>query len=104
MSNITYTLEGVTDGKGHYQLTVEGDHGTEECAVTLVKSSRPDCDIIPNEGWAIEPTAKVTITKNSGFHDDTRHANPLGFTKKKADPGCTQLFKELEINPNDQEF
>lgn len=100
VTNITYKLEGTTDQNGHYELSAVGDHGTEECGVTLVKSSRPDCDIIPNEGWAIEPTAIVTLTKNSGFHDNRRHANPLGFTKKVADPACTDLFKELQINPN----
>ncbi|KAI3466733.1 hypothetical protein Pfo_023396 [Paulownia fortunei] len=99
--NITYSLEGVTDEKGHYRLTAEGDHGAEECEITLVKSSRPDCDEIPDEGWAIKPSSKITLTKNNGFHDHTRQANPLGFTKKKALPQCTQLFKELEINPED---
>lgn len=103
VKNITYKLEGTTDAKGHYSLTVEGDHGTEECSVALVKSSRPDCDIIPNEGWAIEPTSKITITKNSGFHDNKRHTNPLGFTKKEADPACTDLFKELAVSPSDDD-
>ncbi|KAG6385300.1 hypothetical protein SASPL_154133 [Salvia splendens] len=101
VTNITYKLEGTTDSAGHYQLNVDGDHGTEECGVTLVKSSQPDCDIMPNEGWAIEPTSKVTLTKNSGFHDKVRHANPLGFTKKERDAGCAALFKELEINPDE---
>ena len=103
-TNVTYSLEGVTDQNGSYKMIVEGDHGEEECAVTLMKSSREDCSEIPNEGWAIEPTSRITVTKNSGFHDNVRHANPLGFTKKKADPGCAQLFKELELNPNDQDF
>ncbi|PIN13044.1 hypothetical protein CDL12_14327 [Handroanthus impetiginosus] len=101
--NITYSLEGVTDAKGHYRLTVEGDHGEEACEVTLLKSSRADCEEIPDEGWATKPSSKVTLTKNNGFHGETRQANPLGFTRKKADPQCFELFKELEINPN-QEF
>ncbi|KAL1567422.1 olee1-like protein [Salvia divinorum] len=101
VTNITYKLEGTTDSAGHYELNAVGDHGTEECSVTLVKSSQPDCDIMPNEGWAIEPTAKITLTKNSGFHDNKRHANPLGFTKKERDAGCAELFKELDLNPDE---
>lgn len=101
--NITYSLEGVTDANGKYLLTVDGDHGTEDCEITLVKSTRNDCNEIPHEGWAIQPTSRITITQNSGFHDQTRKANPLGFTKKTASPECAKLFQELEINPN-QEF
>ncbi|KAL7142592.1 hypothetical protein ABFS83_08G133800 [Erythranthe nasuta] len=99
--NITYSLEGITDDKGQYHLMVEGDHGEDECEITLVRSSRPDCSVVPDEGWATKPTSRITLTKNSGFHDNTRKANPLGFTKKKADPQCAQLFKELEINPEE---
>ncbi|GFP91716.1 olee1-like protein [Phtheirospermum japonicum] len=99
--NLTYTLEGVTGADGKYKLTVDGDHADEDCAVTLVKSSRPDCQEIPDEGWATKPTAKVTLTTNSGFHGDSRHANPLGFTKKKAVPECVNLLKELQINPDE---
>ncbi|KAL6538675.1 hypothetical protein OROGR_012663 [Orobanche gracilis] len=99
--NTTYATEGITDQNGKYQLTVDGDHGDEECEVTLVKSSRADCQEIPDEGWATKPSSKVTLTKNSGFHDDTRKANPLGFTKKKAMPQCVHLLRELEIIPNE---
>ncbi|KAI3456157.1 hypothetical protein Pfo_012820 [Paulownia fortunei] len=80
--NITYSLEGETNDNG-VQLAVEGDHGEELCEVTLVKSRRTDCDEIPDEGWAEKPSSKVTLTVNSGFYDETRHANPLGFTKKE---------------------
>ncbi|KAK6133515.1 hypothetical protein DH2020_009021 [Rehmannia glutinosa] len=99
--NLTYSLEGVTGIGGRYRLTVDGDHGDEQCEVTLVKSSRPDCQEIPNEGWAIKPSSKVIITTNSGFHDDIRHANPLGFTKKQALPKCVEFLKELDINSED---
>ncbi|GER26292.1 major pollen allergen Ole e 1 [Striga asiatica] len=99
--NITYSQEGVTDGEGKYHLTVEGDHGEEECAVTLFKSSRGDCSEIPDEGWATKPSSKVILTRNSGFHDDTRIANPIAFTTKKAAPKCGHLMKELQIIPNE---
>ncbi|PIN19577.1 hypothetical protein CDL12_07744 [Handroanthus impetiginosus] len=95
--NITLSLEGVTNDKGVYQLPVEGDHGTESCEVLLVKSSKPDCDVIPSEGWAGKPSSRVTITTNNGFHGQTRQANPLGFTRKVALPQCKELFKELEL-------
>ncbi|KAL3615127.1 hypothetical protein CASFOL_040788 [Castilleja foliolosa] len=99
--NVTFTMEGTTDANGKYKLTVDGDHADEDCAVTLVKSSRADCQEIPDEGWATRPSAQVTLTVNSGFHGDTRHANPLGFTKKKAEPACAGLLKELQINPDE---
>ncbi|KAL0343655.1 UNVERIFIED_CONTAM: Major pollen allergen Ole e 1 [Sesamum angustifolium] len=98
--NITYTQEGETNESGQYRLKVEGDHADEECGITLLKSSRADCDEIPDEGWASKPSSLITITKNNGFHGSTRYANPLGFTKKKANPDCAELLKELEINPD----
>ncbi|KAL2238437.1 major pollen allergen Ole e 1-like [Sesamum indicum] len=98
--NITYTQEGVTNEAGQYRLKVEGDHEEEECGITLVKSGRADCDEIPNEGWASKPSSLITLTKNNGFHGSSRYANPLGFTKKKANHECAELIKELEIDPD----
>ncbi|KAL2253156.1 olee1-like protein [Sesamum indicum] len=98
--NITYTQEGETNEGGQYRLKVEGDHEEEECGITLVKSSRADCNEIPDEGWASKPSSLITLTKNNGFHGSSRYANPLGFTKKKANPECAELIKELEINPD----
>ncbi|EPS70684.1 hypothetical protein M569_04073 [Genlisea aurea] len=100
VGNITFGIEGVTDAGGNYKLKATGDHEDEDCQVTLVKSSRLDCQETPSEGWAMQPSSKITITKNNGFHDDIRHANPLGFTKKERDPACQELFKELQINPD----
>ncbi|XP_051135991.1 olee1-like protein [Andrographis paniculata] len=100
-NNITYTVEGETDSQGHFRLKVEGDHEEEECAVTLVKSNRADCDEIPDEGWATMPTSRITLTKNNGFHGDTRQANPLGFLKKEPLAACDELIKELRVDQDD---
>ncbi|KAL3851384.1 hypothetical protein ACJIZ3_013266 [Penstemon smallii] len=95
--NVTYSAEAVTNEKGVYRFAVKGDHEDETCDITLVKSSRPDCDEIPDEGWATKPSSRVSLTANSGMHDDTRKANPLAFAKKVALPECAELLKELEV-------
>ncbi|XP_075477907.1 LOW QUALITY PROTEIN: olee1-like protein [Primulina tabacum] len=96
--NLTYSVEGETNGMGLYRLPVEGDHDEELCEITLVKSSRPDCDDLPDEGWAQKPASRVTLTTHNGIQGDTRNANPLGFVKKVALPQCSELFKELDID------
>ncbi|KZV51092.1 Olee1-like protein [Dorcoceras hygrometricum] len=99
--SITYSVEGETNDQGLYRLPVQGDHDEEICEVTLVKSSRPDCDDLPDEGWAQKPVSRVTLTSHNGIQGNTRNANPLGFAKKVALPQCSEVFKELA---DDQDF
>ncbi|KAL0305638.1 UNVERIFIED_CONTAM: Pollen allergen Che a 1 [Sesamum radiatum] len=101
---VTYSVTGgVTDDKGEYSLTAEGDHEEEYCEVTLVKSSQPDCAEIPVDGLGEIPAAEITLTANNGFHDEFRYANALFFTKKEAQPECEELYKELEEDKEDEE-
>lgn len=97
---VTYSVEGVTGADGVYRLPVEGDHDLEECAIKLLKSSRPDCEERPKEGWAEIPSSRVDLSVNTGIHDKTRHANPLSFFVKTAEAGCDAVFKEVSQDLN----
>ncbi|XP_059283476.1 pollen allergen Sal k 5.0101-like [Lycium ferocissimum] len=97
---VTLTVEGQTDERGVYSLLVERDHEDEICEMILMKSSMDDCTEIPNEGHAKE-SARITITNNNGMSETTRHANPLFFLKKEASPECDEVFKELELLPEE---
>ncbi|KAK4432945.1 Major pollen allergen Lig v 1 [Sesamum alatum] len=94
---VTYRLTGAqTDDHGDYTLPAEGDHHGEHCEVTLVKSSRAECDEIPVDGSGKKPAAEVTLIANSSFRDKIRLANPLVFTRKEALHKCVQFFKDLQ--------
>ncbi|KAG5613929.1 hypothetical protein H5410_014590 [Solanum commersonii] len=97
---ITATVEGKTDEHGFYELLVERDHEDEICEMMLKKSTMDDCTEIPHESNAQE-AARITITNNNGIADTTRHANPLFFLKKEASSECDEVFKELELLPED---
>ncbi|TMW86847.1 hypothetical protein EJD97_020809 [Solanum chilense] len=97
---ITATVDGKTDEHGFYELLVERDHEDDICEMMLKKSPMDDCTEIPNESNAQE-SARITITNNNGIADTTRHANPLFFLKKEASPECDEVFKELELLPED---
>lgn len=98
--SVTLTVEGQTDEHGVYRLLVERDHEGEICEMILMKSTMDDCTEIPNEGHAKE-SARITLTNNNGIAETTRHANPLFFVKKEASPECDEVFKELELLPED---
>ncbi|KAM3394069.1 pollen allergen Sal k 5 [Capsicum galapagoense] len=94
----TFTVEGKTDDDGMYSLLAERDHENEICETILVKSSMDDCNEIPKEKFTKE-SARITITNKNGIVETTRHANPLFFVKKEVSPECAQVFKELELLP-----
>ncbi|KAJ8532341.1 hypothetical protein K7X08_012264 [Anisodus acutangulus] len=97
---VTLTVEGKTNERGVYSLPVEHDHEDEICEMILIKSTMDDCNDIPNEGHAKE-SARITLTNNNGMSETTRHANPLFFLKKEASSECDEVFKELELLPEE---
>ncbi|KAL2552186.1 Pollen Ole e 1 allergen and extensin family protein [Forsythia ovata] len=99
-SNITYSVESVTDSNGHYKLSVKGDHADNICQVTLTKSPDADCSE-PMEGLE---TDKIVCTENSGIHSHVRYANPLGFMTKHSIEGCKEVLDELGLAPEDLDF
>lgn len=101
--HLTLSVDGKTDASGKYNIDVDGDHDDEMCQVVLVSSPNKDCNEIPKE--AFEPlSAKVVLTTNSGISGRVRQANPLGFMVKEAIPDCYQLYKELDMLPDDFKF
>ncbi|KAL2483524.1 Pollen Ole e 1 allergen and extensin family protein [Forsythia ovata] len=95
--DVTYSVEGVTDSKGHYKLSVSGDHGDSICQVTLTKSPEDECSV-PMSGLE---TARIVCTANSGMHNLVRYANPLGFMTKQSVSGCKEVLDELGLAPQD---
>ncbi|KAE8663450.1 Anther-specific protein LAT52 [Hibiscus syriacus] len=88
---VTFSREAVTNATGGYNIPVEGDHDEEICSVRVDKSPRPDC----NERMEAWEKSRVELSGNDGLADPTRTANNLGFKKKEALPGCTQVLKEM---------
>lgn len=97
---VTLTVEGQTDEQGLYKLLVERNHEGEICEMILMKSTMDDCNEIPNEGHAKE-SARITLTNNNGIAETTRHTNSLFFVKKNPSPECDEVFKELQLLPED---
>ncbi|XP_022853876.1 major pollen allergen Lig v 1 [Olea europaea var. sylvestris] len=94
---ITFTEVGYTRAEGLYSMLIERDHKNEFCEITLLSSSRKDCDEIPTEGW-VKPSVKFILNTVNGT---TRTINPLGFFKKEALPKCPQVFNKLGMYPPD---
>ncbi|KAI3824458.1 hypothetical protein L1987_05918 [Smallanthus sonchifolius] len=86
---LRYTLKAVTDDTGTYEMEVNSDHGDQKCECTLVSSSDPEC-AEPNIG---RDRATVILTRNNGMNRNARYANAMGFLKKTALPGCTELIR-----------
>ncbi|KAI5657340.1 hypothetical protein M9H77_26133 [Catharanthus roseus] len=99
-NQLKFSADGVTDASGNYKLKVVGDHEDEVCQVVLIQSPRQDCNEIPKEAFE-QLSSRITLTDNSGIADPVRHANPLGFMVKEAVPECLQLYKELDMLPDD---
>ncbi|KAL4579763.1 hypothetical protein LXL04_015928 [Taraxacum kok-saghyz] len=86
---LRYTMNAVTDATGTYHIEVNKDHGDQKCECTLVGSPDPEC-AEPNIG---RHRATVILTSNNGMNYGARYANAMGFLKKTALPGCTELIK-----------
>ena len=95
--NITFTEVGYTRAEGLYSMLIEHDHKNEFCEITLLSSSRKDCDEVPIEGWT-KPSLKFILNTVNGT---TRTINPLGFFKKEVLPKCPQVFNKLGMYPPD---
>ncbi|KAL3849283.1 hypothetical protein ACJIZ3_011165 [Penstemon smallii] len=84
---LTYSVEGVTDNTGYYNLLVTGDHENDICEVVVVKSPEPDC----SEKMSEVESSRIEITENSGMHSDVRFANPIGLMTKDTLPECVAV-------------
>ncbi|XP_022140139.1 olee1-like protein [Momordica charantia] len=97
--SLTYSNHATTDETGTYRLLVDGDHEEEACEVSLVKSSRADCDEMDKGAFA-KPSAMVGLTQNNGLSKPVREASPLGFLKKTPLPECSEVLRELGFTRN----
>jgi len=88
--DLKYSVEGVTDSTGTYNIMVSEDHGDQMCDCMLVSSPQGDC-ATPSSG---RDRARVILTRNNGVIADTRFANAMGFMKNEPLAGCTQLLQK----------
>ncbi|ERN00833.1 hypothetical protein AMTR_s00103p00069180 [Amborella trichopoda] len=98
--HLIYSIEGVTDRTGTYQIPVEGDHENEICEVMAINSTDPNC----NEIFHGRNRARILLTTNNGIISDKRFANPLAFLKKDPLPVCAEVLKEYKLDDDDDDF
>ncbi|XP_059298705.1 protein DOWNSTREAM OF FLC-like [Lycium ferocissimum] len=89
----TYTVEGVTNSKGEYNILVNSDRGDDVCDVILVKSSDPMC-AKPNAG---RDRSRLILTRNNGMISNTRFANAMGFLRDEPLSSCTQILQQYQL-------
>lgn len=96
-SELTYSIEGVTDSTGTYKLTVTDDHYDQMCDAMLVSSPDPLCSE-PNLG---RDKSRVILTRSNGMNSDTRFANNMGFLKNEPMARCTEVL-QMYLQNDDQ--
>ena len=85
-----YSIEGVTDSTGTYNILVEDDHQDQICSSVLVSSPVADCK-------SADPgrsCASLVLTRNNGVINDKQYANAMGFLKDQPLSGCSELLKQ----------
>ncbi|PHU00734.1 hypothetical protein BC332_30521 [Capsicum chinense] len=92
-NKITYTVNGVTNSQGEYNILVNRDCGDDVCDVVLVESSDKKCGI-PNAG---RDRARVILTRNNGMVSDVRYANSMGFLSNEPLSACTQILQQYQL-------
>lgn len=88
--SLAYSVEGVTDANGTYNILIEDDHEDQICESVLVSSPISDCK-------SADPgrsRANVVLTRFNGVVKTKRFANNMGFFKDQALPECTELLKQ----------
>ncbi|XP_010261236.1 PREDICTED: pollen-specific protein C13-like [Nelumbo nucifera] len=90
--NLLFSVEGVTDATGTYNIQVAEDHGDQLCEAVLVRSSQEDCGKIESG----RERANVVLTRNNGVLSDKRFANNMGFIKDQPLAGCAEILKQYQ--------
>ncbi|KAI4342457.1 hypothetical protein MLD38_027084 [Melastoma candidum] len=90
------TIQGTTDDKGAYQLTIDGDHADEICEVEAIKSPDPQCSSLVPE--AIK-NARISLARESGVAIPDRFANPLFYSPEKSLESCPKILLDMGILP-----
>ncbi|GMP32723.1 hypothetical protein CsSME_00006358 [Camellia sinensis var. sinensis] len=89
---LKYSIEGVTDSTGTYNIMVTGDRGDDLCDSVLVSSPESDCA----EADPGRDRSRVILTRYNGINSDTRFANAIGFFRNEPMSGCTQLLQKYQ--------
>ncbi|XP_009760524.1 pollen-specific protein C13 [Nicotiana tabacum] len=92
-NEITYTIGGVTNSQGEYNILVDRDCGDDVCDVVLVESSDKRCGK-PNGG---RDRARVILTRNNGMISDVRYANNMGFLSDEPLSACTRILQQYQL-------
>ncbi|KAJ8769703.1 hypothetical protein K2173_005306 [Erythroxylum novogranatense] len=88
---LKYSVEGVTNSDGLYNILVEDDHEDQICQAVLVDSPQIDC----NEADPGRSSSEIILTRYNGAISNVHFANSMGFFKDKALPGCKELVYKL---------
>lgn len=91
---LVYSVEGVTDSAGSYQLMVNEDHEDQLCYAMLVSSPQRNC-ATPSPG---RDKASVMLTRSNGIASDTRYANAMGFMMDQPMSWCAQLLQQYQTD------
>lgn len=89
---LVYSVEGVTDSSGTYEVVIEDDHGDQMCDAILVKSPQANCaKVDPGRD-----RSRLSLTRNNGVVSNTRFANAMGFMQDEPASRCTQVLKQYQ--------
>ena len=94
---LKYSIEGVTNSNGTYNIMVIGDRGDDICDVVPVSSPLSDCA----ESDFRRNCARVILTNNNGVISNNRFANALGFLRNEPMPGCAELLQKYKETDDD---
>ncbi|XP_027344085.1 olee1-like protein [Abrus precatorius] len=94
--NVILVKEAKTDANGKYSIPVDGDHEEERCMVTAEAPTEGKC----KSSMTIK-SDRILLTTNMGVSSLARYANPLGFMTQTADPQCSSVVSELELDKFD---
>ncbi|KAL3849286.1 hypothetical protein ACJIZ3_011168 [Penstemon smallii] len=81
---VTYSVVGVTDKTGYYDLRFEGDLRNNICEVSVLKSPKPEC----SEKMSKVESSRIKYIGNGKEHSNILYANPIGLMTKGVLPKC----------------
>lgn len=88
--NLKYSIDGVTDSTGTYNIHVDGDHEDQICYAKLIGSPLANCKTA-DPGRA---RSQVILTRSNGAISYLHFANALGFLKDQPLAFCPELLKK----------
>ncbi|KAF8019075.1 hypothetical protein BT93_H3828 [Corymbia citriodora subsp. variegata] len=96
-TQLTFSVDTVTDSNGKWQLTIENDHDDHICNAVLVSSPEAGCQTVdPGRG-----TATLILTRSNGAISSRHYANSMGCLKDEPLAGCANLRAYYQLDSDE---